>query len=141
MDEIEMIRKISTLMFAYRRKMQYRTVRLRDMMILDAILRKGNWIKMSDLSELFSITKAAISQEVKHLEEMQWIERVKSEMDKRTTYIRVSETGKETLFFHQKSVRNKCKDFMEFIGEEDAQALERILKKGIEFQKRVDEEC
>lgn len=141
MDEIEMIRKISTLMFTYRRKTQYKKVRLRDMMVLDAIVRKDNWIKISDLSELFSITKAAVSQEVKHLEDMGWVQRSKCETDKRTTYICVSELGKETLFFHQKKLRNKSIEFMKFIGEDDAKALERILEKGIEFQKRVDEEC
>ena len=146
MDEIEMIRKITTLMYSYRheahcKSMQKDKVRHRDMMVLDAIVKKENHIKMSDLSSHFSITKAAISQEIKRLEELGWIEREKETTDKRAVYLCVTPLGIQTLALQQKKVKAKFVEFFDELGEEDTQALFRILEKGLEFYKKGESIC
>ena len=141
MNEIEIIRKITTLMYAIRHEvhchsMNKNNIRHRDMMVLDAILKNGNHIKMSDLSSHFSITKAAISQEIKHLEELGWIEKEQGKTDKRAIYLRVTDCGIETLRAHQKNIKDRFVKFCDELGTEDTEAFVRILEKGLEFYKK-----
>ena len=146
MDEIEMIRKITTLMYAIRHEVhghavQKDTIRHRDMMVLDAIVRHDNCIKMTDLSACFAITKAAISQEVKHLEELGWICRHKKEEDKRSVYICVSQEGQKILSQQQKLKAERFIYFINELGPEDAQALMRILEKALKTCKERGTIC
>lgn len=141
-----MIRRITTLMYSYRheahcKSLQKGKIRHRDMMVLDAILKNENHIKMSDLSSHFSITKAAISQEIKHLEELGWIEREKENTDKRAVYLCVTPLGVQTLTQQQNNVKAQFVEFFDELGEEDTKALFRILEKGLEFYKRGESIC
>lgn len=146
MDEIEIIRKITTLMYAIRHEVhchaiQKDSIRHRDMMVLDTILRHENCIKMSDLSSCFAITKAAISQEVKHLEELGWVCRQKKEDDKRSVFICVTQQGKDILLQQQEEKTKRFIHFINELGPEDTQALMRILEKGLETFKERGNIC
>ena len=145
MDEIEMIRKISISLYALRHEVFCRSLRKnkikhRDMMVLDAILKKDNRSKMSDLSTHFSISKAAISQEIKRLEELEWIQREPGKKDKRAVYLEVTELGKATLRQEQDEIRQKFVQFIDEIGPEDTQAFMRILDRALYFLRKEEDD-
>lgn len=145
MDEMEIVRKITHLIYAYRHDahcnlLDKRKVPRRDIMVLDAIIKMGNQVKMSEISSYFHITPAAVSQEIKHLENKGWVTRKISENDKRNVYVCVCEDAKKMLQKEQMKMKTRLIEFIEEIGEEDAQAFIRILEKGLTFYQRKKKE-
>lgn len=54
-------------------------------------------MKINDIAEVLGITIGAASNLIDKLEEKQWVERVRSEEDRRIMYVRLTEPGKEQL--------------------------------------------
>lgn len=142
MNEMDIVRKITQLLYAFRkdnflnneRKSKFK-LKHRDIMILDAIMRinHGDLIKMSDLSDYFAVTPAAISQIIKQFEKEGWIERIHLESDRRSVYIRVSDEAQQMLKNCEDFMTKHLVDFIEYLGEEDANALVRIIEKAFTY--------
>lgn len=108
----------------------------RDLMILDAILRMhpdGSPVKMSDISAYFQITPAAVSQGIRSFERKGLVERIRPCHDRRSVYVQVSEKAKEQMRQSAAAMRKNLQAFIQLLGEEDAQALIRILEKTLAF--------
>lgn len=145
MDEMEIVRKISHLFYAMRKdnlgfphtgkpKMGHR-----DIMMLDTILRMnqtGDLVKMSDLSAYFNVTPAAVSQMIKTCEQKKWVERILLENDRRSVYIKVTDEAKSIIQGCERHMTDKLIAFIEVLGEEDAEALVRILEKAVQFSQK-----
>ena len=142
MNEMDIVRKITQLFYAFRkdnflnneRKSKFK-LKHRDIMILDAIMRinHGDLIKMSDLSDYFAVTPAAISQIIKQFEKEGWIERIHLESDRRSVYIRVNDEAQQMLKNCEDFMTKHLVDFIEYLGEEDANALVRIIEKAFTY--------
>lgn len=142
MNEMDIVRKITQLFYAFRkdnflnneRKSKFK-LKHRDIMILDAIMRinHGDLIKMGDLSDYFAVTPAAISQIIKQFEKEGWIERIHLESDRRSVYIRVSDEAQQMLKNCEDFMTKHLVDFIEYLGEEDANALVRIIEKAFTY--------
>ena len=81
MDEMDIVRKITHLVYTHRRDAAFTgqkqpNVKHRDIMMLDAIIKMGDLVKMSDISAYFQITPAAVSQCIKNFEKKGWVEPV-----------------------------------------------------------------
>ncbi|MGX8834554.1 MarR family winged helix-turn-helix transcriptional regulator [Amedibacillus sp. YH-ame6] len=147
MDEMEIVRRLYHMFYMMRRESvrfsafeEHHGIRNRDLMILDYIVQGGNLMKMSDISTYFNVTPAAVSQMMRSLEKNQWIERVIPENDRRSVYIKVSDTGMEVIGKNEEHVTEKLVEFIEILGEEDSQALIRILEKCREHFKQMKKE-
>ena len=108
----------------------------REIMVLQAICRMhpdGTPVKMSDLSAFFRVTPAAVSQTIRAFERKEWVERVRPEHDRRTVYIRVSEKARAHMQECMDQMQSNLQSFVAQLGEEDAAAMVRILKKAIDF--------
>lgn len=86
MDEMDIVRKITHLVYTHRRDAAFTgqkqpNVKHRDIMMLDAIIKMGDLVKMSDISAYFQITPAAVSQCIKNFEKKGWVERTVLESD------------------------------------------------------------
>ena len=113
------------------KKMKYR-----EYMILAGILRMhpdGSPVKMSDISAYFKVTPAAVSQGIRNFERKGWVKRIRPEHDRRTIYIQVSEDGRQHMHDRRAHMQKNLQSFITLLGEEDAQALVRILEKSIYF--------
>ena len=93
----------------------------------------GTPVKMSDLSAFFRVTPAAVSQTIRAFERKEWVERVRPEHDRRTVYIRVSEKARAHMQECMDQMQSNLQSFVAQLGEEDAAAMVRILKKAIDF--------
>ena len=141
MEKMEVVLKIMQLMYAYRRDAKWEdssesSMRHREMFILLGILKMGNRVKMNEISSYFKITPAAVSQMIKCFEQKGWVERKRYPEDKRSVYIVVSDTAIACLKEKQQSMIDRFSAFIHELGDDDAQALVRILEKGIEFHKK-----
>ena len=113
------------------KKMKYR-----EYMILAGILRMhpdGSPVKMSDISAYFKVTPAAVSQGIRNFERKGWVKRIRPEHDRRTIYIQVSEEARQHMQECAAHMQKNLQSFITLLGEEDAQALVRILEKSIYF--------
>lgn len=142
MDEMDIVRKLTQLSYTFRRQDGFmpphmkKDAKHRDIMMLDVILKmnqSGDLVKMSEISSYFSITPAAVSQCMKAFEQNGWVERVVLENDRRSVYIKVSPSAKAMIKRQEKMMIDTLVGFIEELGEDDAQALVRILEKAAEY--------
>ena len=147
MDEMDIVRKVTHLVYMFRKNNFWEQkdrpqMKHRDIMMLDAIMRlnDGDLVKMSELSDYFQITPAAISQIIKQFEKKGWVERVVLDTDRRSVYIQVSDIGKQMMKSCEVFITKNLVKFIEELGEEDAHAFVRILEKGLAFSLKIREE-
>ncbi|MEG0823492.1 MAG: MarR family transcriptional regulator [Erysipelotrichaceae bacterium] len=114
-----------------------KSLKRRDMMFLDGImhLNKGDIVKMSEISEFFKITPAAISQIIRNFENKGFIERIQLESDRRSVYIKVTPLAKEAIKNTEIELNAMFENFVDYLGEEDSEHFIRILKKCAEYHK------
>lgn len=145
MNEMEIVRKIMQMFYLFRQEngmlMEHKEPLMshRDIMMLDAIMRMdpdGEMVKMNEISRYFHITPAAVSQGIKAFEKKGWVERIHLEGDRRSVYIRVTKEAKDHMKKCAQQMSENLAAFISLLGEEDAQALVRILEKGILFAKK-----
>lgn len=138
MDEKEIIQQLLTLFYLFqkRNKQSHDGMKFRDLMILHAILQcqqKGRPLKMSDISDHFKVTPAAVSQVIKLFEEKGWIERVTPAHDRRSTYLQATVEAQLQMKRRYQQVQENLLSFLTSLGDEDAQALARILQKAVAY--------
>lgn len=140
MSDIEKAKRLGHLFYIMRRERMPahgrfdQEFRIRDMMVLDVIKeaidrQKDGLVKMSDISMYFRITPAAASQMVREYERKGWLERVILDSDRRSVYCRVSEQAMTLLKQNEECLMAGMVDFIHYLGEEDSDALIRILEK------------
>ncbi|WP_416327497.1 MarR family winged helix-turn-helix transcriptional regulator [[Eubacterium] hominis] len=146
MDEMEVVRRLTHLFYAFRKENatglnNHPRIRHKDIMMLDAILsiNDGDLVKMSDISTYLQVTPAAVSQFIKGYEKKGWVERIVLENDRRSVYIKVSDQAKEVMQTCEKHMTKSLYEFIEALGEEDAENFLRIMEKAVEFSKRKRE--
>lgn len=147
MDEMEIVRRLYHIFYSMRKESihldqhkEHHAIRSRDLMLLDTIVQSNNMMKMSDISTYFNVTPAAVSQMIRILEKKKWVERIVLDQDRRSVYIKVSELGMELIEENEQHVTEKIVEFIEILGEEDGEALIRILEKSRAFFKQMKEE-
>lgn len=141
MNEMDIARKITQLLYKFRRlgdlaSEDKHDMKHRDIMMLTAIMyykKSGELMKMSEISTAFQITPAAVSQCIKSFEKNDWIERIVLENDRRSVYIKVTPSAKEMIQRNEKDMTKRLVRFIEELGEDDAQALLRIMEKAADY--------
>lgn len=86
-----------------------------------------------ELKDYFKIGSGGIANALKDLEEKGYITRKNSESDKRVVSVCITEEGKALANVSYKNMIGNLKLLLETIGEEDSNALFRILDKAIEL--------
>lgn len=143
-NEMELARKIMHIAYMFRLEkgvgIQKKDLFMshRDAMVLYTIMRlnpKEGMVRMNELCHYFGITPAAVSQMMKNFEKKGWIERIHLDYDRRSVYIKVSDKAIYHMRDCEKRITESLGAFLSSLGEEDAQALVRILEKGLVFAK------
>ncbi len=143
MDEKEIMHQLLTLFYIFqkRNKKAHSGMKFRDLMILHSILqcqRRGTPVKMNDISGHFKVTPAAVSQVIKTFEEKGWVERVIPANDRRTTYLHATSEAQLQMSRCYQQVQRNLHSFLLSLGEEDANALVRILDKAVAYYQEQD---
>lgn len=98
----------------------------------------GQAVKISQISTKLEITNAAATQMVDMLERKEFVERVYDESDHRVTLVRLTSKGKIFLETSFNETAAYIDGLTQYLGEEDTQALLRILDKTIEYVSASD---
>lgn len=142
MNEQKVVQEILYMLYLFQKengtmlKARPKQMNHREVMVLHAICRmhqSGEPVKMSDLSAYFKVTPAAVSQTIRIFEQKGWVERVRPAHDRRTVYIRVSDEGQNHMGECLEQMQQNLQSFITLLGEEDAVAMVRILRKAIDF--------
>lgn len=144
MDDFEKAKRLERLLFILRHihmphEQMSQKFRIRDMMVLDVILKAiahqaDGLVKMSDLSIYFHITPAATSQMVREYEGKGWIEREILDRDRRSVYLKVTDQAIALLKENEQCLMRGMMDFIAYLGEDDSDALIRILEKATAYR-------
>ena len=110
--------------------------RRRDIVYLSYILsNEEDGVTMSEIARHFKVTPAAASQIITIYENKGWVERIRSKVDRRTVYVKVTDEIKDKLNKKNEEQRQKFNDLMEYLGPEDTENMFRILDCVREFLK------
>lgn len=140
MNEMDIVHKVMRLLYLFRQEhvsifgVDNKEMSHRDFLILDTIMKLNPidcHVKMSELSTHFQVTPAAISQTVNALEKKGWVERIHLASDRRSVYVKVKDETKEHMYKKGELMKKNLASFIAMLGEDDAQALIRILEKAI----------
>ena len=109
-------------------------IKHRDIMALGSLngfisKNENGYVKMSEISEYFHVTPAAISQMVREYERKGWVTRVMLENDRRSVYLQLTKEAIVLLHDCEANALQGIVDFMNYLGDEDSDALLRILEK------------
>jgi len=90
-------------------------------------------IPISRIKEVYHFSAPAATQLVTLLEKHGYLKRVKSEQDKRSSLIQLSDLGLKTLDEGAKFFEEGVTPLMEYLGEQDSLNFNRILERMIEY--------
>jgi DNA-binding MarR family transcriptional regulator len=90
-------------------------------------------IPISRIKEVYHFSAPAATQLVTLLEKQGYLIRVKSEQDKRSSLIKLSNIGLKTLEDGAKFFEEGVTPLMEYLGEQDSLNFNRILERMIEY--------
>lgn len=109
--------------------------RMRDLYILGFIFfdSKDHRATMLELAAHMNITPAAASQIISGYEKNGWVIRTRSEKDRRTVYVEISDKIKEHLKSKWRDNQQFLSDFLDELSPEDLDSLERILNKVLDY--------
>ena len=110
--------------------------RRRDIVYLSYILsNEENGVTMSEIARHFKVTPAAASQIITIYENKGWVERIRSKVDRRTVYVKVTDEIKDKLNRKNEEQQQKFNELVEYLGAEDTENMLRILNRVKEFLK------
>ncbi len=135
MKEYQQLQKLDRSLQVFRRSGVYKrsTTKLSDadIMVLFcvAFCDLNQRIKLSDVAKTLRVTLPAVTHKVNDLVEKRFIEKEGSSKDLRITYIRLTHEGKAYVESIQEAYYQPLKQLVKHLGDEDTQALMRILDK------------
>ena len=116
----------------FERYVDDRNIPYQHLMMIHHLTLKGP-IPISRIKETYHFSAPAATQLITLLEKQGYIERVKSEIDKRSSLIQLSKYGLKTLEEGIKFYEEGINPLIEYLGEEDSKNFNRILEKMIEY--------
>lgn len=97
-------------------------------------------LKASEISRILRVKSPTITPVIRTLEEEGLVERNVDPDDRRVVRIKITEAGKQALREVHREWRNKMQELVEYLGEEDAKQLTRLLNRVHEYHDIVREE-
>lgn len=97
------------------------------MINLDTSQNEG--VTISTLSERLEISKSAVSQMINVLEDKGYVERITTKNDRRIVYVRLTESGEQSLEKSLQSLLKHLNQVFDKMGEEDTETLLELLNK------------
>lgn len=114
--------------------------RMRDLHVLKFIYFESpeKRTTMSDLASHMNITPAAASQIISGYEKNGWVKRVRSETDRRTVYVEISDKTKDLLNKKWQEHQASVMEFLNELDDTDCEGLEKVLKKVILYYEKKE---
>lgn len=107
---------------------EYKDVTTNDMHVMEAIGMEGTK-NMTSVARFLEITTGTLTISVNSLVKKGYVERARSEEDRRVVLVSLSEKGKRAYLHHQKFHEQMIDCVVEMLTEEEQQVLEKALTK------------
>lgn len=93
---------------------------------------------LGELNSYLDYTRPNLSQTINKLEDKNYVERVTLKDDRRVTYIRLTEEGKEMLQEKHSSIADRMNKIKDILGEEDINKLIELLTRFIDTYEKTE---
>ena len=93
---------------------------------------------LGELNSYLDYTRPNLSQTINKLEDKNYVERVTLKDDRRVTYIRLTEDGKEMLQEKHRSIADRMNKIKDILGEEDINKLIELLTRFIDTYEKTE---
>lgn len=90
-------------------------------------------VKMSQIKDILKVSPPAITKMIDRAEEKNLVERITKNDDKRNIYLKLTDKAIKIMEEKEQHLINSIEKFMDYLGEEDSDALIRIMEKVIEY--------
>ena len=129
---VKLFRSINVIEERAIRTEEYQDVTANDMHVIEAIgMEEAK--NMTSVARSLKVTTGTLTIAVNSLVKKGYVERVRSEEDRRVVLISLSEKGKRAYLHHRKFHDQMIDAVVEELTEEEQQVLERVLRKLNQF--------
>ncbi len=145
---LEMVQELDKRMHSFKRKQMFPRDKCNSglnpsehyaLRVLHSI-NGGQKVMPSKLAKEMKVTLAAVTQQLKALEEHGYVERRLSKSDRRRMYVSITEKGFE-LFESMRSERIKfMSGLINYLGEEDGKKLVELMTKAINYIEDISQQ-
>lgn len=94
---------------------------------------EGGKVMASQLSHKLEVSNAAATQMIDHLVQLNWVVRNSDTTDRRITWIELTTQGQKELDLACSATEHFIEGLIDYMGEEDAAAMERIMDKLLDY--------
>lgn len=117
---------------------EFKEITYNDMHIIEAIGIKQPE-KMSEVAKIMSVTTGTLTKAVNALEKKGYVQRQRSEQDKRVVYMTLTERGIQAYRHHERFHQDMIAFILEHVSDEESQVLRRALERLMGyFQQKYD---
>lgn len=103
------------------------------------ILKYPEGIKLSTLSKTLKLAPPTVTPMINSLEENGFIVRVGSKEDRRVVFIQLTDQGHSFLTEKEKQFKSNIHALIDYLGEEDAKELIRLVRKTADYLNQFKE--
>lgn len=125
---VRLFRDINTLEERAIRTEEYRNVTANDMHVMEAIGPQGAK-NMTSVARELEVTTGTLTISVNSLVKKGYVERTRSEEDRRVVLVSLSEKGRKAYLHHRKFHQEMIEAVLKELSEEEQRVLERALGK------------
>lgn len=113
---------------------QYKNMTSNDMHVIEAI-GLGDAKNMSAVAKVLNVTTGTLTISVNSLVKKGYVERVRSEEDRRVVLVSLTQRGRKAYAHHQKFHKEMIDSIVEGLSEEEKEVLQKSLSKLTNFFK------
>lgn len=118
---------------------EFRDITYNDMHIIEAI-GMDHPKKMSEIAKIMSVTTGTLTTAVNSLEKKGYVQRRRSEQDKRVVHMVLTKRGELAYRHHERFHQDMIAFILEHVSEEESQVLQRALERLMGyFHQKYDE--
>lgn len=112
-----------------------------EIMVLFCLKKSGKTeMRVSEISRMMNVKTPTITQLVNELEEKGQIERITRAVDRRSVWIKITESGEEVIKMAEQEMQNIFDGLINYLGEEESRHLIDSLNKVYSyFNNRINE--
>ena len=129
---VKLFRNVNTIEERAIRTEEYKDVTTNDMHVIEAIGMEGAR-NMTSVARSLEVTTGTLTIAINSLVKKGYVDRVRSEEDRRVVLISLSEKGKRAYLHHRRFHERMIESVVEELTEEEQQILEKALAKLYHF--------
>ncbi len=135
---VNLFRSINTIEEQAMRTEEYKDVTTNDMHVIEAI-GTGAPKNMTTVARILSVTTGTLTISANSLVKKGYVQRVRSEEDKRVVLVSLTEKGKRAYAHHKKFHDEMIQEVLEGLSDEEQEVLRKSLGNLLDYFRRLQE--